>query len=197
MERFTIGDKVTRLAGREDGVVVGIDDKLGYEVSLPSGAVYLEASELELTPYRPEEALRRAKLSHPELYGLRMQALYLQHAYRYDELAGLSNARIEPAFHQVMVALQVLSKTRPRMILADEVGLGKTIEAGMILKELRARQMIERVLIVVPPSLQWQWRQELRSKFNEDFEVLDGPIIKSQVRRGENPGSAMTMSFAR
>lgn len=187
MERFTIGDRVTRLAGGEDGVVIGIDDRLGYEVALPSGAVYLIGSELERTPHRPEEALRRANLSNAELYGLRMQALYLQHAYRYDELAGLSNARIEPAFHQVMVALQVLSKTRPRMILADEVGLGKTIEAGMILKELRARQMIERVLIVVPPSLQWQWRQELMSKFNEDFEVLDGPIIKSQVRRGENP----------
>ena len=187
MERFAIGDKVTRLAGREEGVVVGVDDRLGYEVLLPSGAVYLDKSEIERTPYKPEEALRRANLSNAELYGLRIQALYLQHAYRYDELAGLSNARIEPAFHQVMVALQVLSKTRPRMILADEVGLGKTIEAGMILKELRARRMIDRVLIVVPPSLQWQWRQELSSKFNEDFEVLDGPIIRSRVRRGENP----------
>ncbi|MXW68901.1 MAG: DEAD/DEAH box helicase, partial [Acidimicrobiia bacterium] len=187
MERFAIGDKVTRLAGREEGVVVGVDDRLWDEVLLPSGAVYLDKSEIERTPYRPEEALRRANLSNAELYGLRIQALYLQHAYRYDELAGLSNARIEPAFHQVMVALQVLSKTRPRMILADEVGLGKTIEAGMILKELRARRMIDRVLIVVPPSLQWQWRQELSSKFNEDFEVLDGPIIRSRVRRGENP----------
>ena len=187
MDRFRAGDRVIRVAGREGGVVVGKDEQLGYEVSFPSGVVYLGPSEMELVLDSPEEALRRGRIGQAEPYGLRLQALYLLHAYRFDELAGLSNARIEPAFHQVMVALRVLSKTRPRMILADEVGLGKTIEAGMILKELRARQMVDRVLIVVPPSLQWQWRQELSSKFNEEFEVLDGAMIKSFARRGENP----------
>jgi len=73
------------------------------------------------------------------------------------------------------------------MILADEVGLGKTIEAGLIIKELRARQLINRVLIVVPASLQLQWQSELRSKFNEDFEVLDGAALKFLGRRGTNP----------
>ena len=65
------------------------------------------------------------------------------------------------------------------MILADEVGLGKTIEAGLIIKELRARELVERVLVVCPASLQLQWQQELRSKFNEDFEILDSAASSS------------------
>src|SRR3546814_15436773 len=59
------------------------------------------------------------------------------------------------------------------MILADEVGLGKTIEAGLILKELRARGVADRVLVVCPASLQYQWQTELRTKFNESFEIMD------------------------
>src|SRR3546814_3538695 len=59
------------------------------------------------------------------------------------------------------------------MILADEVGLGKTIEAGLILKELRARGVADRVLVVCPASLQYQWQTELRTKFNASFEIMD------------------------
>ena len=187
MRLFEPGDRVRRLSGGEIGVVVTYHKYLGYHVMFSSGLEYLGESAIELLPPGPEEALLSGEFGSAELYGLRIQALYLQHAYRYDTLAGLSNARIEPTFHQIMVALQVLSKSRPRMILADEVGLGKTIEAGLVLKELRARQVVDRVLIVVPASLQWQWQQELRSKFNEDFEVLDGGAIKSLARRGGNP----------
>lgn len=184
---FQTGDRVRRLADGECGVVIGYSRHLGCQVAFATGPEYLDVSAIETLPPDPEAALLNGDLGHAELYGLRIQALYLQHAYRHDDLAGLSNARIEPAFHQVMVALHVLSKSRPRMILADEVGLGKTIEAGLILKELRARQIVDRVLIVVPASLQWQWQQELRSKFNEPFEVLDGALLKSLSRRGENP----------
>lgn len=199
---FQRGDRVRRVADGETGVVTAYSRHLGYQVAFSAGSEYLDVSAVELLPPEPEEALRNGHLGHAELYGLRIQALYLQHAYRHDALAGLSNARIEPAFHQVMVALRVLSKSRPRMILADEVGLGKTIEAGLILKELRARQMVERVLIVVPASLQWQWQQELRSKFNEHFEVLDGALLKSLSRHSANPwrrhGNVITsLSLAR
>ena len=82
------------------------------------------------------------------------------------------------------------------MILADEVGLGKTIEAGLILKELHARQMVDRVLIVCPASLQYQWQGELRSKFNEDFEILDGSAVKYLGQGGANPFTRRAMSFA-
>src|SRR5258708_5137526 len=76
------------------------------------------------------------------------------------------------------------------MILADEVGLGKTIEAGLIIKELRARELVSRVLIIVPASLQLHWQSELRSKFNEEFEVLDGAAVQYLGRGGANPWMA-------
>ena len=67
--------------------------------------------------------------------------------------------------------MRALEKSQPRLILADEVGLGKTIEAGLILKELRARMgdTLERVLVIVPAGLVTQWQFELRTKFNEQF----------------------------
>jgi SNF2 family DNA or RNA helicase len=106
---------------------------------------------------------------------LRRERFRLLDAYRNDMALGLSNSRVEPQLHQVSVALRALEKTQPRLILADEVGLGKTIEAGLILKELRARMGtdLERVLIMVPASLVTQWRYELASKFNEDFVFHD------------------------
>jgi SNF2 family DNA or RNA helicase len=122
---------------------------------------------------------------------LRRERHRLIDAFRNDLALGLSNSRIEPQLHQVSVALRALEKPQPRLILADEVGLGKTIEAGLILKELRARMgaELERVLIMVPASLVTQWRFELRSKFNELFVTHDAEElarIRSQ-HPDENP----------
>jgi SNF2 family DNA or RNA helicase len=122
---------------------------------------------------------------------LRRERYRLLDAFRNDMALGLSNSRVEPQLHQVSVALRALEKSQPRLILADEVGLGKTIEAGLILKELRARMGadLERVLIIVPASLVTQWRFELRTKFNEEFAFLDGSEIAriSAERPNENP----------
>src|SRR5918995_147582 len=72
----------------------------------------------------PAGELLRGLLGDATAYGLRVQALFLQHAYRYDPRSGLSNARIEPNLHQIFIAHVVTNKLQPRMILADEVGLG-------------------------------------------------------------------------
>jgi superfamily II DNA or RNA helicase len=179
-------DRVIRTISGEVGTVKAVLDEFA-RVRFPSGTTTLPISELEPAPDPPEERLRSGRLASSTAYGLRLQALYLRHAYKYDPLAGLSNARVEPMFHQIYVAHRVVSKLRPRMILADEVGLGKTIEAGIIIKELIARDLVERVLIVVPASLQHQWRYELSSKFNEDFIIMDGPTARFLGRDGGNP----------
>ena len=181
------GERVRRAATGEDGVV-----------SRPEMACWCRLrSRLELSgstrknsrssPRARPSALPTGELGHLEPYGLRLQSLYLKHAYRYDPLTGLSSARIEPQLHQVFVAHRVTQKLQPRMILADEVGLGKTIEAGLIIKELRARELLGRVLIIVPASLQLQWQSELKSKFNEDFEILDGAALQYLGRGKAEP----------
>jgi SNF2 family DNA or RNA helicase/DNA-binding PadR family transcriptional regulator len=184
------GERVRRAATGEDGVVLSAGDGALVQVAFASGTVWIHPEELEKLPEGPTERLAAGDLGHAEPYGLRLQSLYLKHAYRYDPLTGLSSARIEPQPHQVFVAHQVAQKLQPRMILADEVGLGKTIEAGLIVKELRARELIDRVLIIVPASLQLQWQSELRSKFNEEFEILDGAALQYLGRGGRNPWMA-------
>jgi SNF2 family DNA or RNA helicase len=130
---------------------------------------------------------------HPYDVWLRRERFRLLDAYRNDMALGLSNSRVDPQLHQVSVALRALEKSQPRLILADEVGLGKTIEAGLILKELRARMGsdLARILVIVPASLVTQWRFELQSKFNENFEFLDGAAIARirADRPNENPWS--------
>jgi superfamily II DNA or RNA helicase len=170
---LAVGTPVRRRGSGEVGVVVG-GSAMHCRVAFGSTLLMLDIDELELAPQSPSEQLAAGQLGDPELHVLRVQAQYLRHAYRHDPQSSLNNARIEPQLHQVFVAHRVTSKLRPRMILADEVGLGKTIEAGLVIKELRAREQVARVLIVCPASLTRQWQSELATKFNEQFEIIDG-----------------------
>jgi superfamily II DNA or RNA helicase len=183
---LTVGTAVRRRASGDLGVIIGAAAE-HWKVAFGGAVVMLDGSELEPAPRNPAELLSDGRLGDLESHVLRIQAHYLQHAYRHDPLASLTNARIEPQMHQVFVAHRVTNKLRPRMILADEVGLGKTIEAGLILKELRAREQVTRVLIVSPASLTRQWQTELASKFNEPFEIIDGAAAKYLGRAGANP----------
>ena len=123
---------------------------------------------------RPRDMLdRRAdgKYGYASDFDIYTRATALQCAFQERGMSYLTNARLDPRPHQVFVAHRVLQDLYPRYLRADEVGLGKTIEAGLILKELKARGLAERVLIVVPASLTEQWRGELTTKFNENFVI--------------------------
>ncbi|MGY1784683.1 SNF2-related protein [Geodermatophilus sp. SYSU D00698] len=186
---IAVGAAVKRRGSGDVGVIVGSTAGT-FRVAFGGSVVMVDVSELELAPRNPAELLSDGQLGDSQDHVLRIQAQYLQHAYRHDPLASLTNARIEPQMHQVFVAHRVTNKLRPRMILADEVGLGKTIEAGLIIKELRAREQISRVLIVSPASLTRQWQSELASKFNEQFEIMDGDAARYLGRDGVNPFAA-------
>ena len=95
---------------------------------------------------------------------------------------GQSQVDIQP--HQVSVVRKVISNYPHRFLLCDEVGLGKTIEAGMALKELRARGGAQRVLAIVPPNLVRQWQFEMRTKFNEPFAVLNTATVNNLQANG-------------
>ena len=79
---------------------------------------------------------------------------------------------IIPLPHQIHVLNRAIATNKIRYILADEVGLGKTIEAGLIIKELKARGLIKRILVVCPTGLVTQWKDEMREKFNENFRII-------------------------
>ncbi|EMR73855.1 DNA/RNA helicase, superfamily II, SNF2 family [Thermoplasmatales archaeon SCGC AB-539-N05] len=89
------------------------------------------------------------------------------------------NFKITPLPHQLLALNFVIDQFRPRCLLADEVGLGKTIEAALIMEELKLRNIVKRILIVTPAGLTNQWRDELKLKFAEDFSVFNNETFKS------------------
>lgn len=99
-------------------------------------------------------------------------------AHLHDDLVSLGSTRLDVMPHQVGVVHRVVTSYPHRFLLCDEVGLGKTIEAGLVLKELRTRGLGERCLIVVPPNLLRQWQFELKSKFNETFAIINTATVR-------------------
>src|SRR4029078_9810434 len=89
-----------------------------------------------------------------------------------DELVAPLEGTVIPLPHQVHALARAMSSDRVRYLLADEVGLGKTIEAGLILRELKIRGLVRRVLVVAPAGLVLQWQSEMKSHFNEDFRLI-------------------------
>src|SRR5689334_23854140 len=115
------------------------------------------------------------------LVRLGLQAYALGIAYEFDPYFGLSISRVDPLPHQLEAVYDYLLKlARVRFLLADDAGAGKTIMAGLLIKELELRGLAERVLIVCPSNLAFQWQRELRDKFEEKFVVLRGGDIREQ-----------------
>jgi superfamily II DNA or RNA helicase len=106
------------------------------------------------------------------VWRLRRQASQAQLATGFDQLICLDDIYIDQYPHQLDAALTVLRDMRGRALLADEVGLGKTIEAGIVMKELIVRGLVRSVLILTPASLALQWQEEMQTKFVEPFQVL-------------------------
>jgi len=92
------------------------------------------------------------------------------------------NQRVLFQSYQYKPLLKMLESPDRRLLIADEVGLGKTIEAGLILTELEARQSLDSVLIVCPSRLREKWKNELSRKFNQDFDIFDGRSFEEKVR---------------
>ena len=110
-----------------------------------------------------------------------LQAYSLGIAYEFDPYFGLSISRVDPLPHQLEAVYEHLLKLPSvRFLLADEAGAGKTIMAGLLVRELKLRGLIEQVLVVCPANLTFQWQRELKEKFDEKFLVLKGSDIRDQ-----------------
>jgi superfamily II DNA or RNA helicase len=122
----------------------------------------------------------------PNHFRLGIEALRLSLAYEYDPFFALSIARVDPLPHQLEAVYEYFLKLpRIRFLLADDPGAGKTIMAGLLLKELKIRGLVKRTLIVTPANLSFQWQREMRDKFREQFEVVRGDVLRANY--GSNP----------
>ncbi|TAL70494.1 MAG: DUF3883 domain-containing protein [Bacteroidetes bacterium] len=122
----------------------------------------------------------------PNKLRLVVEALRLGLAYEYDPYFSLSIARVDPLPHQLEAVYDYFLKLpRIRFLLADDPGSGKTIMAGLLIKELKIRGLIDRVLIVAPANLTFQWQRELKDKFREKFDIIRGDVLRSNY--GSNP----------
>ncbi len=115
------------------------------------------------------------------LLRLGLQAHALGIAHEFDPYFGLSISHVDPLPHQLEAVYEHLLKAPSvRFLLADDAGAGKTIMAGLLIRELKLRGLIERILVVCPANLSFQWQREMREKFDEKFLVFKGTDIRSQ-----------------
>ncbi|MCS6797218.1 MAG: SNF2-related protein [Myxococcota bacterium] len=139
--------------------------------------VTLSAADLEALTIRDP---RLSFAGDARLLRLGLQAYALGIAYEFDPYFGLSISRVDPLPHQLEAVYDYLLKLpRVRFLLADDAGAGKTIMAGLLIRELELRGLAERILIVCPANLAFQWQQELKEKFDAKFLVLKGATSAS------------------
>lgn len=152
-----------------DGVItyVGTDES-GQDIAL---------SEAQLANFfqfnRPAERLFNNQFDADKWFQLRHQTWTLRNQLIQSPIYGLTGTRTSLIPHQLYIAHEVAKRFAPRVLLADEVGLGKTIEAGLILHQQLLTERVKRVLIVVPETLVHQWLVEMLRRFNLHFSVFD------------------------
>jgi superfamily II DNA or RNA helicase len=135
----------------------------------------------------------------PEWFRLRSEFAHLSLLQGFDELLCLPLLHhVETYWYQVETARKVLKQFRGRVLLADEVGLGKTIEAGMVLKEYLLRGMVERVLVLTPASMVGQWLEELSTKFDISFaSTYDSQLRNNPAAFWKQPRIVASIATAR
>lgn len=140
--------------------------------------VTLSATDLaQLTVLHPQHSFD----GDGRLLRLGLQAYALGIAYEFDPYFGLSISRVDPLPHQLEAVYDYLLKlARVRFLLADDAGAGKTIMSGLLIRELELRGLAERILIVCPANLAFQWQRELKEKFDTKFLVMKGQDIREQ-----------------
>lgn len=136
---------------------------------------------------KPQDKLYAGQIDRMDNFVLRYRALVNQYEQHKSPMRGLCGMRAGLIPHQLYIAHEVGRRHAPRVLLADEVGLGKTIEAGMIIHQQVLAGRAERILIVVPETLQHQWLVEMMRRFNLHFSIFDEERCIEAFADSENP----------
>jgi ATP-dependent helicase HepA len=171
--QFKEGDRIKSHEG-EALVVERVEIREGLYVYKTSGRDLLEAELSDTLSFsKPEERLLGGQVDELRIFDMRVEALHRRSEMRKSRIRGFAGGRIDLIPHQMFIAGEVASRLLPRVLLADEVGLGKTIEACLILHRLHLTGRAGRVLILVPEPLVHQWFIELLRRFNLLFSIFD------------------------
>jgi len=176
--RFVPGDEITHFEGWKMTVreVDDVDGLLVYHgLTAQNEARTLPETQLSnFIQFRlASDRLFAGQIDPLAWFSLRYHTLQHQSAQLQSSLWGLGGVRAQPIAHQLHIAKEVADRIAPRVLLADEVGLGKTIEAGLILHRQLLSGRASRVLILVPENLQHQWLVEMRRRFNLEVALFD------------------------
>ncbi len=173
--KFKVGDTVTSHEGESFVVQMVIDRADGVlTYAGPNGERLIETQLSDvLLVDEPDERIPMGQVDEIAVFDLRARALALRHRIAKSPAHGFTGARIDLIPHQIGIAQEVTNRVVPRVLLADEVGLGKTIEACLILHRLHLTGRADRILILVPEPLVHQWFVELLRRFNLLFSIFD------------------------
>lgn len=175
---YEVGEKVRH----QDGTSVKITRVLEQHGCLLYHGMTEEKVEMAIPEFEldsfvqfstPRDRLFAGQIDKHTHFTLRYQTLKYANEHRQSPIFGLAGPRVQLLPHQLYIANEVAQRHAPRVLLADEVGLGKTIEAGLVLHQQLMSGRVQRALIVVPTSLQHQWLVEMLRRFNLAFTLLD------------------------
>ena len=192
------GEQLHHQAGWQ-GEVLDVQEMNGLLFYLAKNAQGEEiiVNEKELSPIisfsQAKDRLFSSQIDRSEHFALRYQTLLHQQAQFQSPLRGLRGNRAGLIPHQLHIAQEVGNRINPRVLLADEVGLGKTIEAGMILQNQLFAEKVQRVLIIVPETLQHQWLVEMLRRFNLHFSLFDEERCEDFAEQAINPFSTESL----
>ncbi|EOV9626434.1 RNA polymerase-associated protein RapA [Cronobacter sakazakii] len=191
---FNPGDTVTSHEGwqlkvddvkEENGLLIYIGTRLDtLEENVALREVFLDS---KLVFSKPQDRLFAGQIDRMDRFALRYRARKYQSEQYRMSWSGLRGQRTNLIPHQLNIANDVGRRHAPRVLLADEVGLGKTIEAGMIIHQQLLAGAAERVLIVVPETLQHQWLVEMLRRFNLRFSLFDDERYAEAQHESDNP----------
>ncbi|SYZ80476.1 RNA polymerase associated protein RapA [Vibrio paracholerae] len=191
---FNVGDVVDSQQGWSLQVEQVVEDEgvytyLGTRVDTEESGVALREIFLsnQIRFNKPQDKLFAGQIDRMDNFVLRYRALTNQYQQHKSPMRGLCGMRAGLIPHQLYIAHEVGRRHAPRVLLADEVGLGKTIEAGMIIHQQVLTGRAERILIVVPETLQHQWLVEMMRRFNLHFSIFDEERCVEAFSEADNP----------
>ena len=177
MTTIDVGSKVRVKRSNDEGIVLEVSNDF-VNVLINNELRWFKIDEVEDISYTLIDRFIRSDYDNPIEFILAIDAYRLLTEYRFNPYVLASSTKVEIFPHQIDEVIKIVDEQQ-RLLLADEVGLGKTITTALVASELKARGIVKRMLFVVPKSLTIKWKDELNSRFELDAKIIDSDYVKA------------------